>query len=145
MEISKLFERDLNRLLKEIDQYTMEEELWILNGEIKNSAGNLALHICGNLQHFIGAILGNTGYIRERENEFSDKNIPVSVIKDRIATTIEVVKATLEELDPELLASAYPHEVFGHSMSTQYFIQHLYGHLNYHIGQINYHRRIIST
>ena len=145
MEISKLFERDLNRMIKEIDQYDSEEDLWILEGEIKNTAGNLALHICGNLQHFIGAIMGHSGYIRDRDAEFSDKNIPVSVIKERIHTTIDVVRETLESLGPDELQAAYPHEVFGHSMTTHYFITHLYGHLNYHLGQINYHRRILSV
>ena len=144
MEIAKLFERDLNRLIKEIEQYKSEEDLWILDGEILNTGGNLALHICGNLQHFIGAVLGNSGYIRERESEFADKNIPVSVIKARIQTTIEVVNKTLENLSSDVQDAAYPHEVFGHSMSTRYFIQHLYGHLNYHLGQVNYHRRLIA-
>jgi len=145
MDIIKLYERDLNRLIREIDQYEVEEDLWIGRNEIKNSAGNLALHLCGNLQHFIGAVIGDSGYIRERDNEFADRNIPVSVIKDRIHKTIEVIQETLGSIDPKQLEGAYPHEIFGHQMSTNYFIVHLYGHLNYHLGQINYHRRLLSV
>ncbi|HCX22935.1 MAG TPA: DinB superfamily protein, partial [Cytophagales bacterium] len=74
-ELAELFTRDLNRLIKELEQYPNEEQLWVVTEGINNSAGTLTLHLIGNLNHFFGAILGNTGYIRNREAEFSDRNI----------------------------------------------------------------------
>ena len=94
--IIKLYERDLNRLKDEISSYTEESELWKINKEIKNSGGNLALHLVGNLNHFIGATLGNTGYIRQREREFNDKNVSKQDIIDQINS----VKKILLEILP---------------------------------------------
>ncbi len=75
--LSQLFLRDLEKLKTEISSFKDEKKIWEISGEIKNSAGNLCLHLCGNLQHFIGAVLGNSGYIRNRDAEFSRKNVPI--------------------------------------------------------------------
>ena len=143
--LTELFERDLNKLKAEITLYTDEGKIWVLKGEIKNSAGNLALHLLGNLNHFIGAILGNSGYVRNRDAEFSDKNIPRSEIIDNIEKTIGVVKSTLSKISDDDLKKDYPVKVLKDkvTMSTEFFLIHLFGHLNYHLGQINYHRRLI--
>ena len=77
-ELVEIFIRDLDKLEQEINAYSDESRLWVIKSEIKNSAGNLCLHLTGNLQHFIGAVLGKTGYVRNRDAEFSDKNIPRS-------------------------------------------------------------------
>lgn len=142
--IIKLYERDLNRLKDEISSYNEESELWKINKEIKNSGGNLALHLVGNLNHFIGATLGNTGYIRKREKEFNDKNVSKQDIIDQINSVKKILLEILPTLKKEDLSKNYPIEVFGNPMSTEYFLIHLYGHLNYHLGQINYHRRLIE-
>ena len=143
--LTELFERDLKKLKAEINLYTDESKIWVLKGEIKNSAGNLALHLLGNLNHFIGAILGNSGYVRNRDAEFSDKNIPRSEIIDNIEKTIGVVKSTLSKISDDDLKKDYPVKVLKDkvTMSTEFFLIHLFGHLNYHLGQINYHRRLI--
>ena len=73
----QLFQRDLEKLKTEISSYKDEKKIWVISGEVKNSAGNLCLHLCGNLQHFIGAVLGNSGYVRNRDAEFTRKNVPV--------------------------------------------------------------------
>ena len=88
----EIFERDLNKLIIEINLYKEENSLWIIKEGISNSAGNLCLHIIGNLNHFIGAVLGNSGYVREREKEFSLKNIPRKELVSNIEKTIAVVK-----------------------------------------------------
>lgn len=142
--IIKLYERDLNRLKDEISSYTEESELWKINKEIKNSGGNLALHLVGNLNHFIGATLGNTGYIRQREREFNDKNVSKHDIIDQINSVKKILLEILSSLKKEDLSNNYPIDVFGSPMSTEYFLIHLYGHLNYHLGQINYHRRLLE-
>ncbi len=92
---------------------------------VKNSAGNLCLHICGNLQHFIGATLGNSGYIRKRDAEFSRKNVPVKELVDEIEITIKVVEKTLNELKEEELQKTFPINVFGYEMTTGFFLVHL--------------------
>ena len=139
-----LFIRDLDKLNDEILAYPDEFVLWEIDASIKNSGGNLALHIMGNLNHFIGAILGNTNYIRQRDKEFNDKNIPREIIIDQIKDIKNILNDVLSSLNNEILSRNYPIEVFGKPMSTEYFLIHLYGHLNYHLGQINYHRRLLS-
>ena len=145
VSIAKIINRDLETLEKEIEAYPQENAIWLLQGEIKNTAGNLCLHLCGNLQHFIGAILGNTGYVRDREKEFSLKNISRKDLVNEIRKTRLSVDETLLKLDPKQLSLDYPIQVFGEPMTTHYFLVHLTGHLGYHLGQINYHRRILSV
>jgi uncharacterized damage-inducible protein DinB len=140
--LSAVFVKDLIRLKTEIEAYSGEEKLWIKAEGINNSAGNLCLHILGNLNNYIGAILGNTGYIRNRPAEFSEKTSKDYLLKSLDETT-EMVKQTISNLDSEVLNQTYPDNVFGYEMKTDYFLIHLVGHLNYHLGQINYHRRIL--
>ena len=141
----QLFDRDLEKLKIEITSYKDEKKMWEVTGEISNTAGNLCLHICGNLQHFIGSVLGISGYKRDRDSEFSRKNIPVDEIIRKIDHTIFTVKKTLNELDVNKLDEIYPINVFGKEMTTGFFLAHLTTHLSYHLGQINYHRRLLDT
>jgi len=140
----ELFIRDLNKLNDEILAYPDEYSLWEVNAKIKNSGGNLAIHIIGNLNHFIGTHLGSTNYIRQRDKEFNDKNVPRELIIDHIKDIKNILNEVLSSLNKEVLSRNYSIEVFGKPMSTEYFLIHLYGHLNYHLGQINYHRRLLS-
>lgn len=139
-----LFTRDLNKLKEEINLYSDETKIWQVKENISNSAGNLCLHLCGNLQHFIGAILGESGYIRNREAEFKLKDIARTKLVDEIEATLSVVTDTLEQLSKKDLEKEYPLHVFGEPIVTEFFLLHLAGHLNYHLGQINYHRRLIG-
>jgi len=143
--LQNLFQRDLEKLKTEITSYKDEKKMWEVTGEISNSAGNLCLHICGNLQHFIGATLGNSAYKRNRDAEFSRKNVPVEEMQKDIDETIVIIKKTLMELDESKLEETYPINVFGKEMTTGFFLAHLTTHLNYHLGQINYHRRLLDT
>ncbi len=142
--LSALFSRDLGRLEKELTAYDNEKSLWLVPVGISNSGGNLALHLVGNLNHFVGAILGDTGYQRDREGEFNDQDVPVSEILDSINAVKNVISNTINGLSEEDLRKTYPLEVLGRPDQTDTFLIHLYGHLNYHLGQINYHRRLIS-
>ncbi|MDO5981281.1 DinB family protein [Flavivirga spongiicola] len=141
----KIFTRDLNKLKIEIDAYKSEENLWLLDKEITNSAGNLCLHIVGNLNHFIGTILGGSGYIRQRDLEFSLKNVLKTELLQQIDDTIQLVESVLVKLSAEDLEKQYPMVVFKEPMSTEYFLVHLTTHLSYHLGQINYHKRLIDS
>ena len=140
----EIFERDLNKLKDEISQYKDENSLWIIKKEISNSAGNLCLHLIGNLNHFIGTALGNSGYVRDRDNEFSAKNIPRAELVSEIEKTIETVTKTLKKLSAEDFEKDFPLEKHGKIVKTDFMLLHLITHFNYHLGQINYHRRLIS-
>ena len=143
--LSELFERDLNKLKEEINLYKDENRIWDVKGDIKNSAGNLTLHLLGNLNHFIGAILGNSGYMRNRDEEFSDNHVPRTEIIGNIDKTIGIIKSTLLKVSDQQLKKDYPIKVLKNkeTMRTEFFLIHLLGHLNYHLGQVNYHRRLI--
>lgn len=142
--LSQIFERDLNRLLTEINLYKNEDNLWVVKEGISNSAGNLCLHLLGNLNHFIGATLGHTGYVRYRDDEFSLKHIPRQDLVMNIGNCILIVKNTLKDLPEEDLEKDFPLEVFGKKDSTEFILVHLATHLTYHLGQINYHRRLLD-
>ena len=141
----EIFERDLAALKNEVSAYETEAEMWQVSGEIKNSGGNLALHLIGNLSHFIGAVLGDSGYIRNRDAEFSLKDIPRENIIAAIDETGAVIRSTILKLTEQDLDKKYPIEVFGRPMSTEFFLVHLATHLSYHLGQINYHRRLLAS
>ncbi|GAB4009246.1 hypothetical protein GCM10028808_17250 [Spirosoma migulaei] len=143
--LKTLFRRDLERLKQEIDAYTDESTLWYIEKGIANSAGNLCLHLIGNLNTYIGAELGKTGYIRHRELEFSLKAIPKAELLMKIDETINVVDKALDRVTDEQLNDEYPQLVFDKKTSTGYLLVHLTTHLTYHLGQINYHRRLLDV
>lgn len=143
--LQTIFDRDLTKLQEEIRSYNTEENLWIETADISNSAGNLCLHLIGNLNTYIGTNLGATGYIREREKEFSLKNVPKSELLSMIQETMGIIQKTLDGLDPEDLQKEYPRELMGKTPSIQRFLVHLTTHLTYHLGQINYHRRLLDV
>lgn len=142
--LAKLFDRELTALEKEISLYPTEEAIWKLDGDIKNTTGNLCLHLCGNLQHFIGTVLGHTGYVRNRDYEFAARGVAREQLLREVQTTKTVIKATLLKLNDQVLQKEYPLQHLGYPMTTAYFLIHLFGHFTYHLGQINYHRRLIT-
>lgn len=142
--LRSLYQRDLNKLKMEIGAYQNEENLWKTDKNISNSAGNLCLHLIGNLNHFIGTHLGNTGYVRQRELEFSLKDIPKTELIEKIEATTTMVDSVLNQLPEAEMEKEYPFVVFEDKMTTGYFLIHLLSHLDYHLGQINYHRRLLD-
>jgi uncharacterized damage-inducible protein DinB len=142
--LNTLFQRDLAQLATEIDAYRNESNLWVVDKEITNCAGNLALHLVGNLNAYIGATLGGSGYIRQRELEFSEKNVPRTELLRRIKETAAILDKTLEKLKEEDMNKEFPLIVFREKMTTGFFLIHLATHLTYHLGQINYHRRLLD-
>jgi 23S rRNA maturation-related 3'-5' exoribonuclease YhaM len=141
--LKSLFTRDLNKLKLEIESYQDESKIWAIDKNISNSAGNLCLHLMGNINTYIGAQLGKTGYIRNRPLEFSLKDIPKSELIHKIEQTIVMVNTVFDSLTEADLEAIYPEIVFEKEMTTGYFLVHLSTHLAYHLGQINYHRRFI--
>ena len=139
-----LYKRDLEKLKQEILQYEHENCIWETSGNISNSAGNLCLHLVGNLNTYIGAELGGTNYVRNRPLEFSQKNIPRAELIEMVEATSKLVMDTLQKLKEVDLSKEYPQIVFETKMTTGYFLMHLAVHLGYHLGQINYHRRMLD-
>jgi uncharacterized damage-inducible protein DinB len=142
--LAMLICRDLTKLKLEIESYPTEKQIWKIDKQIANSAGNLCLHLIGNLNAYIGATLGNTGYIRNRDSEFALKDVPRSELVSRIEQTIQMIQQVLPSLTQDQLASEYPILVLKEKTTTEYFLLHLAMHLSYHLGQVNYHRRLID-
>ncbi|WP_343604479.1 DinB family protein [Fluviicola sp.] len=143
-EFERAFEKDLNTLAQEITLCD-ETQLWEVLPGITNSIGNLAQHLVGNLNHFIGATLGDTGYVRNRSAEFEERSFNKEELIHQIQTTAAMVVKVIASLSPEQLKAVYPYETFGYPMSCEHKILKLSNHLGYHLGQINYLRRITSS
>ncbi|AXG70327.1 hypothetical protein KORDIASMS9_02566 [Kordia sp. SMS9] len=141
----KIFDREIDRLTSEIEQYQEETSLWKVTENISNSAGTLCLHLIGNLNHFIGKHLGNTDYVRQRDLEFSTRNVPKATLLAEITKVKEIVLTALMNFPEEKLQEKYPIEKNGEIPSYELMLLHLLWHLSYHVGQINYHRRILDS
>jgi Protein of unknown function (DUF1572) len=138
------YEAALLQLKNEINSYTHKEHVWEVRNQIANSGGTLAWHLIGNLNHFIGAALGNTSYVRERAKEFSDRDIPTSKLMKEIDEVMYRTKVIIEGLTEAQLFSEYPlNDGKPAKITAQRLIQVL-AHLTYHVGQINYHRRLLD-
>lgn len=144
LNLRDLYLSNLNKLKEELSAFKNENDLWHIRGDVKNSPGNLALQLTGNLNHFIGAQLGNTDYVRNRDKEFADKNIAREEIIAGINEAIEVVNSTLSKLSDDDLQKDYPILFLNKQHTTGEILFILYGHLNYHLGQINYQRRLLE-
>lgn len=138
------FVRDLNKLREELSAYGNEANIWKTSGQISNSAGTLTLHLIGNLNHFFGATLGNTGYVRQRELEFSTRDVARATLIADLDQTIAMMQSTFARLDNRSLEDTFPIMKHEKHETTGHFMIHLYGHLAYHLGQVNYHRRILD-
>jgi len=142
--INRLLTRDLNKLIEEIKAYPNEADLWIVEKSINNSAGTLALHLVGNLNHFIGHILGGTDYKRDREFEFSGTAVPREEIIEQVEQTIVMINTVIPSLSKERMDQTFEFDFLG-EQSTSFYVMHFVTHLSYHLGQINYHRRLLAS
>jgi len=145
-ELRIIFTRDLQKLATEIESFNEESAIWKIDKSIANSAGNLCLHLVGNLKTYIGATIGGASYIRSRDLEFSAKNVPRQELLNSVNETIEVVKTALEKVSDNDLRNDFPVKVFAEKTTTiGYMLIHLATHLSYHLGQVNYHRRLLDN
>jgi hypothetical protein len=147
-DVRRCLVRELDTLADELRAYPDDATVWALPAGAPNSAGTLVLHLVGNLRHFIGATLGTTGYVRQRELEFSTRDLPRAELLALIATTRGEVTATLAALDFDVLGAPYPLVLPGADPSVRVpagrFLVHLVSHLGYHLGQVDYHRRLVT-
>ena len=144
-DLKSLYARDLARLKTEIASYKDEKCIWLVDKEIANSGGNLCLHLIGNLNAYIGVGLAKTGYVRQRDLEFSQKNIPQTELIKMIEDTIQVVATGLNNLSENEMKADFPILIWDKPTEMGYTLIHLLTHLNYHLGQINYHRRLLTN
>lgn len=143
--LKSLFLRDLGKLKTEIELYQDEKNIWLIDKQIANTAGNLCLHLIGNLNAYIGAEFGKTGYVRNRPLEFSLRDIPRAELVKSIDSAILMIGTSLDKITDQQLAEEYPQEVANGKVNTGFFLTHLASHLAYHLGQINYHRRLLDN
>ena len=141
-DFKEFYLRELDNLHKDISAFSNESKLWAIAGDIKNSPGNLCLHLLGNVNHFIGATIGKNGYVRKREEEFTLKNIQLTQLLADIDATKAIVEKVLSNLDAAELQKDYPIEIHG-KHSTEYMLAFFLAHFTYHLGQINYSRRLM--
>jgi hypothetical protein len=136
--------RELRALERELNAYQSEEQVWALPPGIPNSGGTLALHAVGNLQHFVGAVLGGSPYVRDRDAEFQRRNVPRAELIGELQGVQGVVSETLARVEPATLSGPYPLTVANRRLATNDFLLHLATHLAYHVGQVDFHRRIVT-
>jgi len=144
-ELRRLFRRELSTLRAQVLAYPDDAALWSTQAAIHNPGGTLALHLCGNLQHFVGGLLGGSGYVRDRDAEFAQEDATRAELAELAETTRQVVDRTLATLDEARLADEFPMKFPGGPLSTGMFLMHLTSHLSYHLGQLDYHRRAASA
>lgn len=142
--IQMVMTRELKALRREIEAYPSDADLWRLVPGIANPGGNLALHLAGNLQYFVGAVLGGTGYKRYRDAEFGSRDVPRAELVQQIDRAIAAVETGLARVNDGDLGKPFPEPIGGVTPTTGAFLAHLAVHLGYHLGQVDYHRRIIT-
>jgi uncharacterized damage-inducible protein DinB len=137
--------RELRALDREIAAYPDDESVWKTPEGISNSAGNLALHLAGNLRHFVGAVLGGGSYVRDRNAEFSSKDLTRDELRAIVASSISELSDAFDKITDDQLSQEYPLKVAERRLRTGDFLLHLAVHLSYHLGQIDYHRRLLTS
>ena len=139
-----LYVRELRTFEREIALFPDDDLVWQVVPGTANSAANLALHVCGNLQHYIGHHLGATGYVRDREREFGRRSGSRAELAAELQRTADVVTRVLPGVTDETLHTPYPEAVAGVTIETGLFLLHLSAHLAFHLGQAGYLRRALT-
>jgi len=142
--LSILLVRELETFERELELFPDDESVWRTPPSVSNSAANLALHVAGNLQHFVGAVLGGTGYVRNRELEFSRRSGSRADVKAEVQAARRAVTETLGRLPEGAFEREYPEPVGGLRLRTDRFLMHLCSHAAYHLGQAGYARRAVT-
>jgi uncharacterized damage-inducible protein DinB len=142
-ELSALFTRDLKRLIRQLEAFD-DARLWQVLPGVTNSAGNLMLHLNGNLREFVGRQLGGVPYVRDRPREFGARDVSRTEIHAELTELASLVPGVVERMTEDRWVDHFPENVLGEPLTNRQFVMHLYGHLNYHLGQIDYLRRVLT-
>jgi hypothetical protein len=143
-ELALLLSRDLEALRREIAAYPDDATPWQALPGLTNCGGTLVLHMTGNLRYFVGAVLGQSGYVRDREREFTLRDVSRADLDAEVAATVREVRHALSTCDPAVLDAPFPVAVGGQAPGTRLFLLHLAVHLTYHLGQVDAHRRAVT-
>jgi uncharacterized damage-inducible protein DinB len=139
-----MLDRDLATLRREVEAYPDEQDLWRPVPGLPNVGGTLALHLTGNLQHYVGTRLAGTGYVRDRTSEFTRRNVPRAELLREIEAARKAVAAAAESVSETELAADFPEPIAGSHVRTDEYLMHLVAHFAYHLGQLDYHRRVVT-
>ena len=142
--LANFYERDIRKLIEEVNLFKNEEDLWRIKGSVKNSCGNLVLHVIGGMNYLIGTTLAHTKYVRNREQEFIQKNVKKTELISQLEALIIIINQTLNTLTADQMEAEYPIFFDKPKTSVTYVLVQLLAHLNYHLGQVNYLRRILE-
>jgi uncharacterized damage-inducible protein DinB len=142
--VAAILDRDLQALAREVTAYPDERTLWATPPGITNSGGTLALHLTGNIRHYLGARLGGTGFVRDRAEEFAARAVPRAVILEQIEEARAAVRAAAARTTDERLQEDFPEIVGGVRVTTGEYLVHLVSHFTFHLGQLDYHRRLVT-
>jgi hypothetical protein len=143
-ELRRLLRRELAAFAREVELFPDDLSLFRTLPGVTNPAGNLGLHVAGNLKHYVGAVLGGTGYARNREAEFASRGGRADVARE-LGEAAQVVDEVLARLPAAALDEPYPETVAGVALPTRLFLMHLAVHLSFHLGQASYLRRIVTA
>ncbi len=143
-DLRRVFVRDTSTLRDELLAYPDEQQIWAMPPGTRNSAGTLTLHLCGNLQHYLGALFGGTGYVRNRDAEFSARGVSRADLVAECDAALAAIAHGCAALTDEALAAPIPGGLAGAQLSTGLALLHMATHLAYHLGQIDYHRRLVT-
>lgn len=145
--LKMMLQRELRSAEQSIEAYPDDESLWIVKPGISNSGGNLALHMAGNLRHFVGGVLGENGYTRDRDAEFGNKSMTRDEIRALLESAITEIGGALDNMDASQFSQDFPIPI-GQSQTiarTSDMLVHLAAHVGYHLGQLDYHRRLLTA
>jgi len=142
--IAGILARDLRALRREIESFGDESDVWRVPPGISNSAGTLALHLAGNIQYYIGTVLGGTGYLRDRDAEFALRDVERTELLQQIDAALLAVERGMAQVSDSDLARPYPDPPKGLQVTTRDYLIHLISHFTYHLGQLDYHRRLLT-
>jgi hypothetical protein len=143
-DIAIVLVRELEGFEREVSLFPDDESVWQTLPGLTNTAGNLALHVAGNLQHYIGTVLGNTAYKRDRNLEFSRRSGTRAEVVSELRQAATVVRHVLTSIHEDKLAAEFPEMIMGMKFRTGLFLVHLCAHAGFHLGQAGYLRRTLT-
>jgi uncharacterized damage-inducible protein DinB len=141
---AETFRRDalsgLNKYLTRIVQCLQslsEEEIWWRPNEVSNAAGNIVLHLCGNIRQWVLSGLGEARDLRERDKEFSERGpIPRQALIELLKNTIEDANRVIETAPVSMLSREF--DIQGYHVTGATAVTSVYEHFAYHAGQVIY-------
>lgn len=140
-----LYTREIDKLKNEVLNFESDEQLWKTPEPQITPAGNTCLYLAGTLQHYIGNIMGDSGYIRNKEAEMKARNVPRERLLEEIDNTKQVVIDTLEQISKTELQKVFPTNEFEEPITTEFYLIHLLKNVGFHVGQISVLRQLASA